>query len=117
MTGANLLTLDDAAKRLDPSGRLSARSLRTEAYRGRLVLVKIAGKHFVTEDALQEMIKECRFKESPRAYGSVRVTGKNRIGLSKTEENSTSLAVASKTALALRERSLSTSNKNGVSQN
>jgi hypothetical protein len=51
-----LLTLAEAAKILSPEGRVTAHTLRTEARRGRLKLVQLGGKHFVTEDALDELV-------------------------------------------------------------
>jgi hypothetical protein len=51
-----LLTLAEAAKLLSPSGHLTARSLRTMARHGRLTLIAIAGRHFVTESAINEMV-------------------------------------------------------------
>jgi hypothetical protein len=49
-----LLTLDEAAKRLNP--KLTAKALRTMARRGMLRLVEIAGKHFVTEESVTSMV-------------------------------------------------------------
>lgn len=63
-----LLTLTEAAARL--GGKVTASSLRTEAKRGRLQLVTIAGKHHVTEQALQAMIALCHAPESPQDLSS-----------------------------------------------
>jgi hypothetical protein len=52
-----LLTLDAAAKLLAPDGGLTARSLRTEARNGRLKLVRLAGRDFVTVESLAAMIE------------------------------------------------------------
>src|SRR5262245_10586790 len=51
-----LYSLQEAADLLSPSGKLTAKSLRTEARRGRLQLVRIAGKHFVTAESLAAMV-------------------------------------------------------------
>jgi hypothetical protein len=51
-----LLTLAEAAALLSPSGELTARSLRTEARHGRLQLIRIAGRDYVTASALNEMV-------------------------------------------------------------
>jgi hypothetical protein len=51
-----LFTLDEAAAMLSPDGKLTARSLRSEARRGRLQLVRIAGRDFVTAESLGAMV-------------------------------------------------------------
>jgi hypothetical protein len=60
-----LLTLAEAAKILSPEGRVTARTLRAEARRGRLKLVQLGGKHFVTEDALDELVAAATIVTSP----------------------------------------------------
>ena len=52
-----LLSLDAAAKALDPSGKLTVRSLRTEIANGRLETVRIAGKIFIRESALDDFLE------------------------------------------------------------
>jgi hypothetical protein len=63
-----LLTLDEAAKLLSPSGRISARSLRTEARKGRLRLVRIAGKDFVTEESVNAMVTAATLTMRPPCH-------------------------------------------------
>ena len=112
MTEGALMTLTDAAAWLDPSGKLSARSLKTESERGRLELIKIAGKHFVTEDALKEMIEKCR--GNPKARDSMYTgdqAGKQSgsFGMDRTKK---AQAAVRATAAVLKERSRRTSPKN-----
>lgn len=40
-------------------------ALRTEARRGRLVIERIAGKDFVTLEAIEEMRRQCRVQKEP----------------------------------------------------
>src|SRR5262245_14597778 len=72
-----LYSLKEAAELLSPSGELTARSLRTMARQGRLQLVRIAGRDFVTEIAISEMVAAatlparlppCRVDDCPPAY-------------------------------------------------
>jgi hypothetical protein len=51
-----LYSLAEASQLLSPDGNITARSLRTEARAGRLQLVRVAGKDFVTYAALNAMI-------------------------------------------------------------
>lgn len=53
-----LLTLQEASAKL--GGKIKPRALRTEARHGRLHLTRIAGKDFVTESDLGEMLTRCR---------------------------------------------------------
>ena len=53
-----LLSLDAAALMLDPTGQhLTARSIRTEIANGRLATVRIAGKIFIRESALDDFLE------------------------------------------------------------
>jgi len=53
-------SLADAASRFFPGGRITKRSLQTEIRKGRLRAELIAGKHFVTESAIQSMCVACQ---------------------------------------------------------
>lgn len=64
-----LLTLKEAAERISPA--LTADSLRTEARRGRLHITRVAGKSFVTEADLREMLERCRGVPRDPDSGSV----------------------------------------------
>jgi hypothetical protein len=55
-----------------PHGGMTVSGLRKEAKAGRLVIEKIANKHFTTLRAIEEMRKSCRVKNSLLASGSVR---------------------------------------------
>jgi hypothetical protein len=54
------LPLAEAVKLAFPGGKLTAGSLRTEARKGRLEIIKIAGKDHTTLRAIGEMIELCR---------------------------------------------------------
>lgn len=60
ITPTTPLRLADAAELAFPGGGITAASLRREAERGRLKIELIAGKHFVTLEAIQEMRIKCR---------------------------------------------------------
>jgi hypothetical protein len=60
-----LYTLAKAAKLLAPDGGLTARSLRTEARHGRLKLVFLAGKFFVEQQALSDMVAAATIPARP----------------------------------------------------
>ncbi|MBA8845889.1 hypothetical protein FHW02_003976 [Ochrobactrum sp. RH1CCR137] len=47
------------------SGRLSKSSLRTEAAKGNLEIIRIANKDFVTRNGIRRMIERCRVKLTP----------------------------------------------------
>lgn len=61
-----LMRISEAAS----SVGLTARALRTEIAKGRLQPVRIAGKIFLTSEALQSMIDQCR--DQPRDRASLR---------------------------------------------
>src|SRR5215831_6362321 len=60
-----LYSLAEAADLLAPGGKLTARSLRTEIKAGRLRVVTIAGKHFVTQQAINDMLTAATTTVSP----------------------------------------------------
>src|SRR5450631_2056499 len=66
------LRLEDAIKFGFPHGGMTVSGLRNEAKAGRLVIEKIANKHFATLRAIEEMRKSCRVNQSLPASGSVR---------------------------------------------
>ena len=51
-------------------GAMTVSGLRREAARGNLALTRIAGKDFVTESAIREMIEKCRVVQPQPASGS-----------------------------------------------
>lgn len=54
-----LYRLADAVRVFFPDGGITARSLRTEARAGRLDIIRIANKDFVTAEAIQAMLERC----------------------------------------------------------
>ena len=55
-----LLRLKAAAAKYFPDGSISAASLRGEARKGRLKILQIAKKDFVTDEAMEEMLRRCQ---------------------------------------------------------
>lgn len=56
----DLIRLTDAPKLPELSGLLTASTLRCEKKKGRLTVIEIANKHYVTRTAIKEMIEKCR---------------------------------------------------------
>jgi len=109
MSIPTLLTLQEAAARL---GKVTARALRTEARKGRLHLTRVAGKDYVTESDLGEMIERCRAAQRGLGCGSIAAQGGSPHGSSSTPDASTAQAAAKATVQALRERLAATSPTN-----
>jgi hypothetical protein len=70
------LRLDDAIKFGFPHGGMTVSGLRREAAAGRLVIEKIANKHFTTLRAVEEMRKSCRVRVEARACGGEKIGGR-----------------------------------------
>lgn len=54
------IPLSKAAEIFFPHGGITTSSLRTEVRNGRLAVERIAGKDFVTESAIEDMLTKCR---------------------------------------------------------
>jgi hypothetical protein len=66
------LRLADAIKIAFPRGGMTVNGLRNEARAGRLVIEKIANKHFTSLRAIEEMRKSCRVKVEGHVSGGER---------------------------------------------
>lgn len=87
--------LADAAKIAFPLGGMTASGLRREAQRGRLIVMRIAGKDFTTLSAIEEMKKACRVPANQPGYGCAQpARTEPRHGLSSTAENSSAQVAA-----------------------
>ena len=92
--------------------------LRREASRGRLAIMRIAGKDFTTLAAIQEMMEKCRVREKVLIYGSDQLVETSQApliapdGSSKTTDTKSALAAAQATAQKLKESSRDTSRRN-----
>ncbi|OJH54247.1 hypothetical protein ATN81_13815 [Agrobacterium pusense] len=75
------VTLAEACK-LFFGGRLTKSALRTEARKGNLEVLMIAGKAFVTRNAIERMKEKCLVRNSPQDSGSDQT---REHGSSKTE--------------------------------
>src|SRR5882757_2467920 len=78
------LRLSDAIKFAFPHGGMTVSGLRNEAKAGRLVIEKIANKHFTTLRAIEEMRNSCRVKVGGRACGGGK-SGAMVAGFSRKE--------------------------------
>ena len=106
------LSLAEAARRLSPDGRITARSLYTEIRKGRLRSTMVAGKHLVTESDLARMLEACRCQDDARSRpASISASGPDASpsGSSATADTRPALAAALRTVRALKERSRATS--------
>src|SRR5260370_41363137 len=63
------LRLEQEIKLAFPCGGMTVSGLRREAARGRLVIERIAGKDFVTLQAINEMRVKCRDVQKAQDYG------------------------------------------------
>jgi hypothetical protein len=61
-----MLRLARAAEIAFPDGSIGASALRKEMAKGRLKVWLIAGKHFTTLEAIDEMIELCRLQPPTR---------------------------------------------------
>jgi hypothetical protein len=104
------IRLERAARLAFPDGTMSATGLRKEAKRGRLVIERIAGRDYVTLEAIERMRELCRVE--PKASASISANAK---GLPDKESGSSSTATfksardaAMMTAQTLKRRSPTT---------
>lgn len=102
-----LMTLAEAAAEI--GGKITARSLRTEARRGRLHLTRIAGKDHVLMSDLLEMLERCRNGSRGRASTSEVVEAVRPSGSSETEAKKSAQDAAKATLRMLKERCNGTS--------
>ena len=86
------ITLDDACQ-LFFRGKLTKSSLRTEARRGNLELIRIANKDFVTRNGVKRMIEKCRKSESHQGSTSGRTAPENHGSSEMAEQISAQDAV------------------------
>lgn len=77
-------------------------SLRTEARKGNLALLRVAGKDYVTPGAIREMERLCRREQREHVSTSTSVEGGSQSGLSETERGKSALAAANIVSEALR---------------
>lgn len=92
-----------------PLGGITAAGLRREARRGRLTLMRIAGKDFTTLSAIEEMKAKCLVPENQHASGSdLLAKTETRSGSFSTAASSTARDAALLMCKALRKRSPST---------
>lgn len=103
------LRLDLAVELAFPAGGMTARGLRREAEKGRLELVRVAGKDFVTLAAIERMLELCRVTPKAPASTSESVPAATPSGSSETDRVRSARARAQLTAERLRGRSPSTS--------
>src|SRR5258707_7829185 len=100
------LRLSDAIKFAFPHGGMTVSGLRNEAKAGRLVIEKIANKHFTTLRAIEEMRNSCRVKNNPPVSGSVRqATTETLYGSSSMTGSKLALAAARTIVMELKNSS------------
>jgi hypothetical protein len=99
------MRLAQAAQMAFPHGGMTASGLRKEAKRGRLVLMRIAGKDFTTLLAIEEMKQACRVPANPQGSGYGQPTKTEpRRGSSSTAASSTAQDAARMLVLKLKQR-------------
>ena len=65
----DLIRLTEAPQLPELRGLLTVSALRREKKNGRLAVIEIANKHYVTRAAIKEMIEKCRANNSPSISG------------------------------------------------
>jgi hypothetical protein len=103
------LRLRDAVAIAFPYGGMTVSGLRREASRDRLQIEKIAGKQFVTLQAINEMRAKCRVEPKEPASICASATDVRPFGLSSTERMKSAQVACQMTAEALKKRSPNTS--------
>ena len=63
------LRLSDAAALAFPQGGMTVCGLRREAARGRLAIMRVAGKDYTTLAAIKDMLEKCRVPPKAPDYG------------------------------------------------
>lgn len=103
-----------AAKRFFPQGGITVHSLRSEARAGRLRLIRIANKDFVTEDAILEMVERCACRENENLpiSGSGKEKAERQRGSFTTARSELAQAAAKRTLEGLKAFSGTISPKN-----
>lgn len=107
------LRLDEAVRVAFPRGGMTVAGLRRERDAGRLTVMRIAGKEFVTLAAIEAMLEACRCPAAPkvRNSGSGKGRGRKRSGVSATAPTSSAQAAALATVQALKESLARTSQR------
>lgn len=107
------LRLADAVKIAFPMGGITVAGLRRERDAGRLTVVRIAGKEFVTLAAIDAMIEACTCRAAPKVRPSTSAKGRahKRSGASGTAPASSAQDALNATLNKLSESLAATSQK------
>ncbi len=65
-------------------------ALRSEARKGNLELIRVANRHYVSDEAIDEMVKKCAVLKAPDLT-SKRAPAENHSGVSATERRQSAL--------------------------
>jgi hypothetical protein len=106
-----LMTLTEAVGVFWPDGPLTVPSLRTEIRKGHLIAERIAGKLFVTPNALQEMRTRCQDKPTVRVSSSGSALGESQSTSSSTPDMKRAQVAAQMNVQERRNRLRTTSQK------
>jgi hypothetical protein len=80
-----LFSLSEAVAEFFGGTGIKVSSLRTEARKGNLELTRIAGRDYVSREAIGRMIERCRTRKSPHDCGSGSARGESPSGPSVSE--------------------------------
>ncbi|ABF71306.1 excisionase [Rhizobium phage 16-3] len=107
------LRLSVAASLAFPDGSMTTAGLRRESKRGRLTIMRIAGKDYTTLAYIEEMKGKCLVNANRQGSGSGQRTKLDQqSGSFSTAQGSIALAAARRIAQELRQNSNSTSKAN-----
>lgn len=107
-----LFRLSEAIATFFPNTGLQERDLRREAKRGRLVLIRIGNREYVTEAALREMLEVCQERKAHPGSGPNAGQEGKQSGTSSTAAEKSALAFLNETLQQPKGRSRATSRKN-----
>jgi hypothetical protein len=113
------LRLADAVKIAFPCGGMTVSGLRREAAKGRLTIEKIAGKDFVTLEAINEMRVKCRDQQKAQGSGLSQKNETMRESLRDAQHGSseTDRIKSARAALEMTARGLSKPSPNTSPEN
>lgn len=106
-----LLRLKDAAATYFAGTGITAQTLRGEARKGRLEIVQIGKRDYVSPEAIEEMIKRCRHQPKAPTSSSTRSRADSRSGSSATSKPGEALDALNEIERELKENSTGTGRK------
>jgi hypothetical protein len=108
------IPLKKAAEMFFPAGGVTASTLRIEAQRGNLIIIRIGRQDFVTKDAIDQMLENCKcpVQKNHHALRSSAIRTDLHPGSSETARKREALVAAQVSCRELKKNSRNTSDTN-----